>query len=200
MRCHCADAQADEPATTVIGVLAQLALDPLEDAPNSVRRDFRSDAEDARYRADSARLQIYHHSITGFLRLVLGLSILDSPTNEELVLAVLASEPSTFSSSLGPILDALEQLAQLHDEQRAAQSELLASSAGVIGAGPAADDGTEEDAFESQRTEVDETQRDEGGGGDDEMDGLVVSRAAGEDDDAPRRMREVVQRLRRRIA
>ncbi|GJN90944.1 hypothetical protein Rhopal_003958-T1 [Rhodotorula paludigena] len=169
---------ADEPATTVIGVLAQLALDPLEDAPNS----------------------IYHHSITGFLRLVLGLSILDSPTNEELVLAVLASEPSTFSSSLGPILDALEQLAQLHDEQRAAQSELLASSAGLIGAGPAADDQAEEDAFESQRTEVDETQRNEGDGGDDEMDGLVLSRAAGGDDDAPRRMREVVQRLRRRIA
>ncbi|GAA6005974.1 uncharacterized protein JCM10292_005632 [Rhodotorula paludigena] len=179
LRCHCVEAQADEPATTVIGVLAQLALDPLEDAPNS----------------------IYHHSITGFLRLVLGLSILDSPTNEELVLAVLASEPTPLSSSLGPILDALEQLAQLHDEQRAAQSELLASSAGLIGAAPSgADDGAEEDAFESQRTEVDETQRDEGGGGEDEMDGLVVSRAAGEDDDAPRRMREVVQRLRRRIA
>ncbi|KPV75087.1 uncharacterized protein RHOBADRAFT_53982 [Rhodotorula graminis WP1] len=161
--CQCALVGEAEPSSA-LEILARLALDPLADSPNSV----------------------YHHSITGFLRLLLGLLVLDSPQNEEIVLAALSHS----ASAIAPILDALEELASLHDDQRRAQDELAL---------PAPGDKDDDDlAAESQRTEVDETQLDEN---DVSMDEVGVARnEESEGEGLPKRMRELVQRLRRRIS
>ncbi|GAA5843481.1 hypothetical protein JCM9279_000763 [Rhodotorula babjevae] len=164
-RCQCSLAGQDEPSSTALEILAHLALDPLADSPNSV----------------------YRHSITGFLRLLLGLLVLDSPQNEELVLAALSNSPS----ALAPVLEALEELASLHDDQQRAMDEMALSA-------PLDENGDEDLVGESQRTEVDEEQLVD----DDMLMGEVGGTrcGAGEQDGLPKRMRELVQRLRRRIS
>ncbi|BGP48698.1 hypothetical protein JCM10450v2_004574 [Rhodotorula kratochvilovae] len=158
--CRCA-AEDDGQAQTALELLARLALDPLADAPNSV----------------------YQHSITGFLRLLLGLLILDSPQNEDLVLGAFGDTPG----ALAPVLDALDGLAGLHDEQRRAREAMALPV-------PPAEGADEEEGWDSQRTEV------EGAEGDTVMDEVGAQGAAEEGEDLPRRMRELVQRLRRRVA
>lgn len=184
-KCQCTLVGEAEPSSA-LEILAQLALDPLVDSPNSVRLALFS------LRSISGTMltlfscaQVYHHSITGFLRLLLGLLVLDSPQNEELVLGALSHTPS----ALAPVLDALEELASLHDDQRRAQDELALAA-------PEEED--DDLVGASQRTEVDETQLAEG---DVLMDEVGMARSGtSEEDGLPKRMRELVQRLRRRIS
>ncbi|BGP25092.1 hypothetical protein JCM10295v2_004012 [Rhodotorula toruloides] len=138
---------------SLLEILSHLALDPLEDAPNTVHQT----------------------SVTGFLRLLLGLTIIDDPHNETIVLDSIGSSKAT----LVGILDALEELAKLYDEQSEVRGLL---------AGP-----TEmqmDDLGESQRTEiVEETQVEE----DEQIEVLPAG-----SEEASKRMRELVERLRRR--
>lgn len=119
--------------------------------------------------------QVHQTSVTGFLRLLLGLSILDDPHNETILLDTIGSSKAT----LVGVLDALEELAKLHDEQNEVRGLLE---------GPAA---TEEDNMgDSQRTEVvEETQMEE-----DER----VKALPAHSEEASKRIRELVERLRRR--
>ncbi|GAA5860014.1 hypothetical protein JCM5353_004884, partial [Sporobolomyces roseus] len=77
----------------ILTTLAQLYLDPLSDAPNTV----------------------YQTSITGFLRLLLGLSLVDNPRNESLILDLLSTAPPASTTA---IIDALEEFAKLHEDQK----------------------------------------------------------------------------------
>ncbi|GAA6053218.1 hypothetical protein JCM3770_000037, partial [Rhodotorula araucariae] len=127
---------------------------------------------------------VYHHSITGFVRLIIGLLILDSPQNEELVVDALASAPA----ALAPVLDALDELARLHDEQRQARNALALPTSRERSRDGQGDDERGYAGCDSQRTEL------AGGQAEDtEMD------AVGADTELPARMRELVQRLRRRV-
>lgn len=117
--------------------------------------------------------------------------MLDSPQNEELVLAALSSSPS----AVAPVLDALEELASLHDDQRRARDEMALPA-------PPDDSPRDDDAGggETQRTEVDEAQL-----ADEEVKMGDIGTARGAEaeegeEGLPKRMRELVQRLRRRIA
>lgn len=113
--------------------------------------------------------------MTGFLRLLLGLAILDDPHNETVLLDTIGTSKAT----LVGILDALDELAKLHDEQNEVRGLLE---------GP--EEMQEDEAGESQRTEVvEETQVEE----DEQME--VLPAQSGE---ASKRMRELVERLRRR--
>ncbi|GAA6060485.1 hypothetical protein JCM10212_007116 [Sporobolomyces blumeae] len=97
---RCSRACDCRPRVSFLTILARLYLDPLDDAPNGV----------------------YRTSIHGFLRLLLGLAVVDDPLNEALVLDVLASAPSTAPAAA--ILQALEEFAKLHDEQNRARGLL----------------------------------------------------------------------------
>ncbi|BGP32554.1 hypothetical protein JCM10296v2_004335 [Rhodotorula toruloides] len=148
-RCQCAETSQQ----SLLEILSHLALDPLDDAPNTVHQT----------------------SVTGFLRLLLGLAILDDPHNETLLLDTIG----TSNATLIGILDALDELAKLHDEQNEVRGLLD---------GP--EEMQEDEAGESQRTEVvEETQVEE----DEQME--VLPAQSGE---ASKRMRELVERLRRR--
>ncbi|BGP02460.1 hypothetical protein RTBOTA2_003836 [Rhodotorula toruloides] len=148
-RCQCAETSQQ----SLLEILSHLALDPLEDAPNTVHQT----------------------SVTGFLRLLLGLAILDDPHNETVLLDTIGTSKAT----LVGILDALDELAKLHDEQNEVRGLLE---------GP--EEMQEDEAGESQRTEVvEETQVEE----DEQME--VLPAQSGE---ASKRMRELVERLRRR--
>ncbi|BGP08555.1 hypothetical protein JCM10049v2_004402 [Rhodotorula toruloides] len=148
-RCQCAQTSQQ----SLLEILSHLALDPLDDAPNTVHQT----------------------SVTGFLRLLLGLAILDDPHNETLLLDTIGSSKAT----LNGILDALDELAKLHDEQNEVRGLLE---------GP--EEMQEDEAGDSQRTEVvEDTQVEE----DEQMEVLPAQSR-----EASKRMRELVERLRRR--
>ncbi|GAA5999714.1 hypothetical protein JCM10207_005875 [Rhodosporidiobolus poonsookiae] len=160
-RCTC----PDDKRKPALEILARFAQEDMADAPNSV----------------------YQTSTTGFLRLALGLSMLSDPLNEELVLSTLSTAPplpSTSTSLLPALLDALSDLARLLEERQQAQRLLIA------GPPPVKDDDDDLVLPETQLDDADETMElDRSGGADGE----------GEDGRA-RRIREMVQRLRRRVA
>ncbi|GAA5862939.1 hypothetical protein JCM8547_003627 [Rhodosporidiobolus lusitaniae] len=149
-----------EEKKPVLEILAELAKDPMEDAPNSV----------------------YQTSATGFLRLVLGFSMLSSPQNEELVTSVLLSPSSPSASSddagrtaLSAVLDALEDLAKIQEQQQ----KLL------LGAPPEPGDDEDEMLAETQV----------------EMEGeeVEIERTGDEGEEMAKVIRQLVGRLRRRV-
>ncbi|GAA5894010.1 uncharacterized protein JCM6883_003694 [Sporobolomyces salmoneus] len=147
--CTCSSPQS------VLKILSQFYLDPLDDAPNSVHRT----------------------SVAGFLRLLLGLSLVDNPRNESIILDSISSSTSSSSSSdpgsLSAIIDALEEFAKLHEEQAQVRTMLQ------IGNGQGEDDSQETEA-------VDEPADEEVG-------------QRGDDEDIVRRIRSTIERLKRRI-
>lgn len=70
--------------------------------------------------------QVYRTSVGGFLRLLLGLSLLDNPRNETIILEQLSQSTSiaSNSSATSAIIDALDEFAKLHEEQNQARGML----------------------------------------------------------------------------
>lgn len=139
--------------------------------------------------------QVYRASVHGFVRLALGLSLLSSERTEVAVTDALGASPV----ELGQVLDALEGFADLYDERDQARKSMLGLPPPPPPPPPAAA-GADEDADLAMTMEdtqvVDETQPGAGGGDEAEAEqGLEVDA----DRDRTVRMREVVQRLRRRI-
>lgn len=97
----------------ILATLAQLYLDPLSDAPNTVRLSLHT--LDCSFANNFSLSQVYQTSITGFLRLLLGLSLVDNPRNESLILDSLSTAPPTSTTA---IIDALEEFAKLHEDQK----------------------------------------------------------------------------------
>ncbi|GAA5939647.1 hypothetical protein JCM10213_009150 [Rhodosporidiobolus nylandii] len=146
----------------LLEVLADIAArDAMEDAPNTV----------------------YQTSTLGFLRLTLGLSLLDNPRNESLVLSALlpsSPSPSAHPGALNAVLDALTDLAKIQEQQREARRLLLDGSLGV-------DENGDEYVAETQLAA--------------EPDELEIGRQAvvDEGEDAVQKIRETVGRLRRKV-
>ncbi|GAA5984382.1 hypothetical protein JCM5350_003341 [Sporobolomyces pararoseus] len=115
--CNCSSPQP------VLKILCQLYLDPLDDAPNTVHQT----------------------SVAGFLRLLLGLSLVDDPRNESLILDTLILESSSTSSPISAIADALDEFAKLHEEQTKVRGMLQIENGQV-----------DEDDEDSQMTQKDE--------------------------------------------
>jgi ribosomal protein L12E/L44/L45/RPP1/RPP2 len=148
-------------------------------------------------------VQVYRASVHGFLRLALGLSLLSSEAAESTITAALEAHPVV----LGHVLDALEGFASLYDEREQARRSMLAlPSAGRVAQASGAnvahgqrdlddddDDNEEKEEEEPTQVDLDETQLGEGEG-----DGKRVE-AGDADSERIVRMREVVQRLRRRV-
>ncbi|GAA5983772.1 hypothetical protein JCM10908_005919 [Rhodotorula pacifica] len=162
--CRC----PEEEQQSALSALCQLAIDPLDDAVDSV----------------------YQASVHGFLRLALGLSLLSSESAEIRITASLANHPHVLRS----VLDALEGFAKLYEEREKARRELLRAL-------PANADADAEADIEMEETQVvEETELEEEEGGE-ETGGQVRAGVAttAEEEDRTNRMREVVQRLRRRV-
>ncbi|GAA5857709.1 hypothetical protein JCM1840_000876 [Sporobolomyces johnsonii] len=158
------------PSRPALTALAQLYLDPLADAPNSV----------------------YQTSVAGFVRLVLGLALVDNPRNERLVLDALAdADADAEMAPLQAILEALDEFARLHDEQHEVQHGLLRQLEG--GTAP---------RESSQRTQAEELDDNDGDGDGMDVEELVAQRptaAGAATSDVAKRIRETVVRLRSRV-
>ncbi|GAA5959659.1 hypothetical protein JCM21900_002150 [Sporobolomyces salmonicolor] len=166
------------PARSALTTLAQLYLDPLSDAPNSV----------------------YQTSVAGFVRLVLGLTLVDNPHNERLVLDALAtssfSRDAEVASPMTAILDALDEFARLHDEQHEVQHGLRLQLEGPPaahgqGAAGASSPRTQDDPLDLDGTDAEAlvaVQRPGAGAG-----------AARRDTEVAERIRDTVERLRARL-
>ncbi|GAA5925256.1 uncharacterized protein JCM15063_004972 [Sporobolomyces koalae] len=145
-KCTCPDPQP------VLTILARLYLDPLEDAPNPVVRT----------------------SVEGFLKLLLGLSVVDNPRNESLVFDIVSN---TSHPAMIAILNALNEFAKLHEDHTRAQG-MLRLTRGL-------------DRLESS---TDEDQDIPGL----QFDAEVVQRDRSDGDDA-KRIRTTIARLKRRL-
>ncbi|GAA5878333.1 hypothetical protein JCM3774_001989 [Rhodotorula dairenensis] len=159
---------------TALAALCRLAIDPLDDAVDSV----------------------YRASVHGFVRLALGLSLLSSERAEVAVTEGLERNPDEF----GHVLDALEGFANLYDERDQARMSMLGLPPPPPPSAPAPcrDEADDEDAdvVEMEDTQVvDETQPELA----DDKKGEDLSATAEADlKERTVRMRGVVQRLRRR--
>lgn len=134
----------------------------------------------------------------GFLRLALGLSLLASEAAESAITDALEAHPAV----LGYVLDALEGFASLYDEREQARRSLrlalppaarLAQDSGASGSRGRRDLDADQEEEEPTQVDLDETLLDE-----EEGDGERVE-AGDADSERIIRMREVVQRLRRRV-
>ena len=94
---------------------------------------------------DSRNMQVHQTSVAGFLRLLLGLSLVDDPRNESLILDTLILESSSTSSPISAIADALDEFAKLHEEQTKVRGMLQIQNGQV-----------DEDDEDSQMTKNDE--------------------------------------------
>ncbi|GAA6014989.1 hypothetical protein JCM11491_002384 [Sporobolomyces phaffii] len=146
---------APQPALTI---LAQIYLDPLDDAPNSVHKT----------------------SVAGFLRLLLGLALVDNPRNETLVIEALSQDASSSSTArISAIVDALDEFAKLHEEQTQVRGMMRLEEGGRD---------MDEAGIESRRGDVD------GGEGDE------VVFQQDRDGDLAKEIRSTIARLNRRTA
>ncbi|GAA5880310.1 hypothetical protein JCM16303_003891 [Sporobolomyces ruberrimus] len=140
----------------VLAILSQFYLDPLEDAPNSV----------------------YRTSVAGFLRLLLGLSLVDNLRNESLILETISS-PNSTNTKVSAIIDALDEFAKLHEQQDQVRGMMRIENGHEDGDSP------------SEPTQV------EIGGEDVTMEEVGASRH-NDGEDVARRIRLTIARLKRR--
>ncbi|GAA5962327.1 hypothetical protein JCM3765_002941 [Sporobolomyces pararoseus] len=141
---------------TPLKILCQLYLDPLDDAPNTVHQT----------------------SVAGFLRLLLGLSLVDDPRNESLILDTLTANTSPDDSPISAIIDALDEFAKLQEEQTKVRGMLQLENSQV--------DKREVDSQVTQQVEDDDTIMEE------------VGRKRINDEEGEEAIRSTIQRLKRR--